>query len=46
MFKKFFKTNDSDKEIKNVPALSWKPLQSEAQLEDINAQSIFYASTW
>ena len=39
MFKKFFKTNDSDQEIKNVPALSWKPLQSEAQLEDINAQS-------
>lgn len=39
MFKKFFKTNDSDKQIKNVPALSWKPLQSEAQLEDIKAQS-------
>jgi len=39
MFKNFFKTNDSDKEIKNVTALSWKSLQSEAQLEDIKAQS-------
>ena len=39
MFKNFFKTNDSDKEIKNVTALSWKSLQSEAQLEDIIAQS-------
>jgi hypothetical protein len=29
MFKNFFKANDSDKEIKNVPALTWKPLQSE-----------------
>jgi len=39
MFKNFFKTNDSDKEIKNVTALSWKSLQSEAQLEDIKEQS-------
>jgi bacillithiol system protein YtxJ len=39
MFKNFFKTNDSDKEIKNVTALSWKSLQSEAQLEDIKVQS-------
>lgn len=39
MFKNFFKTNDSDKEIKNVPTLTWKPLQSEGQLEEISAQS-------
>jgi bacillithiol system protein YtxJ len=39
MFKKFFKSNDSDKETKKAPALSWKSLQSEAQLEDIKAQS-------
>ena len=39
MFKKFFKSNDFDKETKKAPALSWKSLQSEAQLEDIKAQS-------
>ena len=39
MFKNFFKTNDSDKETKNVPALTWKPLQSEGQLEEISDQS-------